>query len=295
MRSLLFAGALRPDLVAKLPRSNPDAVVVDLEDAVPHDHKDSAREGVAALVESLRDAHPGQDVYIRVNAVDTPWFDADMAALTAGATGIIVPKIEEPGQLAVVAEALADARLADLRVVAGIESARGIVSVETILHGSPAAPPPHAAYFGAEDLIADLGGERTPGGEEVLYARSRFVLAARIAGVVAVDQAVVDFRDDERFATDARAGRRLGYRGKICVHPSQVTLANEIFGAGAAEVERARRLLDAAARAAAEGVGAIEFEGEMVDKPALTLARETLRRAGAQPTTASAQPAAVND
>jgi citrate lyase subunit beta / citryl-CoA lyase len=211
MRSLLFAGATRPDLVAKLARSGPDAVAIDLEDAVPADAKLEAR-----------------------------------AALGEGAA-----------------------------LVAGLESARGVAEAGPICEAGP-----EAAYFGAEDYIADLGGRRTAGGEEVLFARSQVALAARLAGVPTLDQVVVDFRDEGAFERDAEAGRAIGYRGKLCIHPSQVTIANRVFGASAAEVGRARGLLAAWEEGAARGVAAVDFEGAMVDGPALRMARDTIERAG---------------
>jgi citrate lyase subunit beta/citryl-CoA lyase len=269
MRSMLFAGATRPDLVAKLDRSAPDAVAIDLEDAVPDESKPAAREALRELVATVA----GPKVFVRVNAPASSWFADDVVAVSSlPIAGVVVPKVES-------ADELERARLAlgeGAELVAGIESARGVATVETIL-GEAA---PAAAYFGAEDYIADLGGRRTAGGEEVLYARSRVALAARLAGVPAIDQVVVDFRDDERFRRDAEAGRAIGYRGKLCIHPSQVAIANAVFGAGLEEVERARALLAAWEEGAARGVAAVEFEGAMVDGPALRMARETIERAG---------------
>jgi citrate lyase subunit beta / citryl-CoA lyase len=278
MRSLLFAGATRPDLVEKFPRSGPDAGVIDLEDAVPAEHKAQARGAARQLADRLRAAEPDLELYVRVNGVATSWFRDDlMHALSPSIDGVVVPKIEEPAQVEIVREALAQAELAELRLVAGIESARGVAHVERLL-----GPHVHAAYFGAEDFIADMGGHRTSAATEVLYARSRVVLAARVAGVLPIDQAVVAVRDDDAFRRDALAGRALGYRGKICIHPAQVELANEIFGASVDESDRARRLLSAWEGAAREGIGAVEFEGSMIDEPALRMARETLRRAGSE-------------
>ncbi|QEC46484.1 CoA ester lyase [Baekduia soli] len=277
MRSLLFAGATRPDLVAKLPRSRPDAAVVDLEDAVPADHKEAAREAARRLGRELAAAHPSLDVYVRVNAVPTRWFAGDVAeGVDPTVAGVVIPKLEEPAQLAALRSALADHGLGGLRVVAGIETARGVAHVERLLDLGV-----HAAYFGAEDYIADMGGVRTADGDEALYARSRVALAARVAGVIAVDQAVVDVRDEEAFRRDAEQGRAMGFGGKICVHPRQAELANAAFGADAEQCDRARRLLAAWEAAAAGGVGAIEFEGAMVDEPALRMAREVLARGGA--------------
>jgi citrate lyase subunit beta / citryl-CoA lyase len=268
MRSMLFAGATRPDLVAKLASSGPDAVIIDLEDAVPDEAKPQARAALPELVASVS----GPKVFVRVNAPESSWFADDIVAVSSlPIAGVVVPKVES-------ADDLERARLAlgeGAELVAGIESARGVAAVETIL----AEAAPAAAYFGAEDYIADLGGRRTPGGEEALYARSRVALAARVAGVNAIDQVVVDFRSEDAFRRDAEAGRAIGYRGKLCIHPSQVPVANAVFGASPEEVERARALLAAWQEGATRGVAAVEFDGTMVDGPALRMARETLDRA----------------
>lgn len=284
IRSLLFAGATRPDLVAKMDRSGTDAVAIDLEDAVPAASKDEARAALPDLVASVS----GPLVFVRVNGAATEWFEPDLAAAAAlPIAGVVVPMTESPQDLERARAGLGAARLhsapnSDAQgnldagvaaIVAGIESAGGVAACEAILAAAPAL-----AYFGAEDYIADLGGRRTGGGEEVLFARSRVALAARLAGVPTLDQVVVDFRDDAAFERDAEAGRAIGYRGKLCIHPAQVPIANRVFGASAEEVERARALLAAWEEGAARGVAAVEFEGAMVDGPALAMARDTIAR-----------------
>jgi citrate lyase subunit beta / citryl-CoA lyase len=274
MRSVLFAGATRPDLVAKLGRSRPDAAVIDLEDAVPAASKEEAREALPELVASVEGV---PELFVRVNAPRSEWFRDDLAAVAEldGIAGAVIPKTEAIADLLWARDALS----AGAAVFAGLESARGVADCEQIL----AEAAPAAAYFGAEDYIADLGGRRTAGAEEALYARSRVALAARLAGVAAIDRVVVDFRDDAGFERDAEAGRAIGYRGKLCIHPAQVPLANAAFGASAEEVERARALLAAWEEGAERGVAAVEFEGTMVDGPALRMARETIARGGGDP------------
>jgi citrate lyase subunit beta/citryl-CoA lyase len=268
IRSLLFAGASRPDLVAKLGGSGADAVVIDLEDAVPAAAKDEARDALPELVASVS----GPGVFVRVNGPASPWVEPDLAAAAAlPIIGIVLPKVEAAANLQQVRTLVGE----DAAIVAGLESAHGVAAAEEILeHG------PEGAYFGAEDYVADLGGRRTRGGDEVLYARSRVALAGRLAGVPVLDQVVVDFRDSEVFERDALAGRAIGYRGKLCIHPSQVEIANRVFGAAPEEVERARRLLAAWESGAERGVAAVEFEGAMVDGPALRMARDTIERGG---------------
>jgi citrate lyase subunit beta / citryl-CoA lyase len=269
MRSLLFAGATRPDLVAKLGRSGPDAVAIDLEDAVPAEAKEEARAALPELVPTVE----GPRVFVRVNGPATSWFEADLvAAAELEIAGVLVPEVESAADLARAREGLGPGG----ELLAGLESARGVADAASIL----AEAQPAAAYFGAEDYIADLGGMRTPGGEEALYARSKVALAARLAGVASLDQVVVDIRDEAAFERDARAGRAIGYHGKLCIHPAQVPVANDVFGASAGEVERARALLATWEEGAGRGVAAVEFEGAMIDGPALRMAREVLERGG---------------
>jgi citrate lyase subunit beta/citryl-CoA lyase len=272
MRSLLFAPASRPEVLEKLPRSEPDAVVLDLEDAVPPDGKPAARVHAREIGERLATEHPALAVHVRVNAVASSWFEADVAeALGPWLTGVVVPKLDSEDAVEAVAKALDREGLAEVPVLAGIETVAGVARVEHVLR-----PPVYAAYFGAEDFIADIGGVRTEVGTEVLYARSRVALGARLAGVHALDQIVPSFSDEERFLTDAREGRAIGYRGKMCIHPSQVPLANRVFSPSDEEREWARRLLSAYEQAQRDGEAAIAFEGQMVDEPMARRARAIL-------------------
>jgi citrate lyase subunit beta / citryl-CoA lyase len=264
-RSLLFVPGARPDMVAKVPRWSPDAVAVDLEDAVAAGDKESARDAaVRAVAELPRDG--GTLVLIRVNGPTTPWYTDDVAAVAeSAADGVVLPKLESPEQL----EDLRS-RLGDRPVIGGMEWARGVARCRELMDGLL------AAYFGAEDYIASVGGRRTAGGQEVLFARSEVVLAAAVAGVGLLDQAVVAAHDAEAFRADAAVGRDLGYDGKICIHPSQVALAHETFTPTDEEIAHARLVIEAGS----SGVGVVD--GEMVDAVHLTMARAVLSRAGVE-------------
>ena len=273
LRSLLFAPGNQGEVLAKLPRSGPDGVVLDLEDAVPADAKADARAVVADAAAALSADPAGPTVHVRVNAVASEWFAADVAqAVVAGIGGVVVPKLESADQVATVAAALDRHGLDDLWIVAGLETAAGVARAEEVLADERVT----AAYFGAEDYIADLGGVRTAEGTEVLYARSRVALAARLTGTLAIDQVVTALGDEERFRADAATGRALGYRGKLCIHPAQVALAHAAFSPSRDEVDRAHRLLDAYEAAVAAGSAAIAFEGQMVDEPLARQARTLL-------------------
>jgi citrate lyase subunit beta / citryl-CoA lyase len=272
VRSLLTMPASRPDLIAKADRADPDAVFLDLEDGVPPGAKETARASARAGASDLARRHPMIAVFVRVNGVATPWFDGDIAeALIPELTGVVVPKLESRDDVEAVTEALSHAGFAGMPVMAGVESARGVAYADQVLQG-----PVRWCYFGAEDFVADLGGVRTVENLELLYARSRVAIAARIGNVDAIDQIVADFQDANRYRTDAQQGRALGYQGKLCIHPAQVALAHEVFTPAADEIVRARRLLAAYDDAVARGEATLDFEGEMVDEPMARGARAVL-------------------
>lgn len=266
-RSVLFVPGQRPDMLPKVARCRPDAVIVDLEDAVPVAGKEQAREeALTALTEQRPDAGA---VLIRINGAGTAWYDADLAAAADAVAarvldGVVLPKYERVEQLSELRAALP----AGAVVVVGVESALGVADARPLL-----ARGPEAAYFGAEDFIADIGGRRTPAGTEVLYARSQVCLAAHLRGVTALDQVTAAIHDADAFRADAEQGRALGYRGKICLHPIQVGIAHEVFTPSESEVAHAREVLRAAeARVAVVG-------GQMVDAVHVAMARTVLSRA----------------
>ena len=271
IRSLLFAPAVRPDFIEKLPTRGADAVVVDCEDATPATAKDEARAIVRSVVPGI--LGPKMQVFVRVNSVASPFFERDIEeGLIDGLAGIVVPKLESVEQADRVTAALQRAGHPNLGVLAGIETALGVAEARSLL----AHPQIIAAYFGAEDFIADMGGVRTRAGDEVVFALSAVALAARLAGVPVVDQIVADFRDDERFLEESASARAMGYQGKLCIHPRQAELANTAFIPSREEVEHATRLLAAYDESSASGIAAIDFEGQMVDEPLAAQARRIL-------------------
>jgi citrate lyase subunit beta/citryl-CoA lyase len=272
-RSMLFVPGSRADMIAKTPRFAPDVVVADLEDAVAAGDKASARRTAAAAIDALDPESPENPstVLVRVNPVGTPWFAADVAAAAGcAAAGIVVPKLATQPQLSQVRAALAAHSWPGALVIAGIETALGAADARTLLASGTGEL--SAAYFGAEDYVADIGGRRSPGGEEVLYARSQVCLAAYLAGLPAIDQVVTDIADDELFLADARRGQSLGYQGKMCIHPRQVGLAHQVFTPTPDEVAHAQAVL----AAGAAGVGVVD--GQMVDEVHVRMARAVLAR-----------------
>ena len=271
LRSLLFAPAVRPDFITKLPQRGADAVVIDCEDATPANAKAEARLNARRLAPSV--AASGTQVMVRVNAVASEWFEDDVQdALSDELAAVIVPKVDTWAALDACDHALEDAGFGYLGVIAGIETALGVADARPLL----AHPRVVGAYFGAADFIADMGGVRTGSNVEVHHARSVVALSARLAGVPVLDQIVADFRDGERFTAESADARALGFSGKLCIHPDQVAIANSAFVPSAEEIGRAQRLLHAYEHASSAGIAAIDFEGQMVDEPLAVQARRII-------------------
>lgn len=279
IRSLFFAPGNRPDLVLKFPRFGADCCVIDLEDGTPPDDKERARGMLRDTVTQVRAAGLRGMLTVRVNVPASPHYLADIEmALACDVDGIVIPKLEDPEQAFPAAHWIrrldASAPRARPRtIVGGLESIRGVLKAVDIC-----ARTPHlgSVYFGAEDFAAEMDARRTPRGDEVYTARSMVVMSARAADIIAIDQAVVDIRNDALFLEDAARGRDLGYHGKICVTPGQVKLSHTAFSPTAEERAYAQRLVAAYEAATARGIGTIDFEGKMIDGPLLKRAQAVL-------------------
>lgn len=271
--SVLYVPASRPDLVGKVGAAGAGAAILDLEDTVPADGKASARDRIGELLAVLNQGAPQTARYLRINAADTPWFvdDVRAAAATTLLDAVVVPKVSSPRELAEVSARSSAAGRPGLPIIAGIETARGVAAAHDIVSG-----PVQAVYFGADDFIADMGGRRSAQGTEVLYARSRVALAARIGEVAAFDQIVFNTRDDQAFRVDTELGASLGYTGKQCLHPRQVSLANTMYSPSADEVAWSRRVISAYEESAVTGQGVAVLDGVIVDMPAVRAARRIL-------------------
>jgi citrate lyase subunit beta / citryl-CoA lyase len=276
LRSVLFTPATRPDRVVKLPETGADLGVVDLEDAVAPNAKTEARGLALRACAELASSAPGFAVAVRVNAPRSEHVASDLAeGVARSAAFVMVPKVETADDVRMVRSALDDQGMADVGIIAGIETGAGVLGCADIAASGLVT----VLYFGAEDYISDIGGERTPEGREVLYARSHVALVARVHGLRALDQIVASYTDDDQFRRDAAAGRSLGYAGKLCIHPRQVALARQAFTPSPQAVERARHLVDTYEAALEAGVGVVTFDGQMVDQPMLQLARAVIRAA----------------
>jgi citrate lyase subunit beta/citryl-CoA lyase len=284
IRSLFFAPANRHDLLAKFPRFQADCYVIDLEDGTPPADKAQARADIGKAVDMLRAVSLRGLIYVRVNEPSSAHYIRDIeAACGCDIDGLILPKLERVEQLFPMVHTIERVEAEQpgrrrIEIMGGIESMHGVIRAVELCAAHPRL---RSVYFGAEDFASDLGARRTAGGDEVLYARSQVVLAARAAGLIAIDQAVVEIRDDERCRVDAEKGRDIGYQGKICVVPKQVEISNRVFAPSDTEVSIARGLVAAYAEATARGLGTIDFQGRMIDGPLLKRAQATLAMADA--------------
>jgi len=262
-RSLLFAPGNDERKLEKALATGADAVVADLEDAVPATEKEAART-VARRV--LGGAATASLVAVRVNAAGTEHWGADLQAVAdLELDALVLPKATP--------EAVGALGPDGPPVVAIVETALGV------RHAYETARLPRVAalVLGAVDLGLELGLEPRADGQEVLYARSRLVLESAAAGLRSpFDLVHVDTRDDEGLEAEARLARSLGFRGKACIHPAQVAIVNRVFSPTGEERERARRVVEAYERGLADGRGAVALDGEMIDLPVVERARRIL-------------------
>ena len=272
-----------------------DEIVIDLEDAVIPERKAEALQGVLAALSDDAPAFAARRVAVRVNAVGSPWAHTELVAL-ATAPGqldsIVVPKVESAGDIAFVerllggAEAAADeveaAGARSLRIQALIETAQGLANLPAITREATRL---EALILGYADLSVSLGRSRS-GRDDLdrwLAVQDTILIAARTAGLVAIDGPHLVIDDDAGLAAAATRAADLGFDGKWAIHPAQLEAITRAFAPSADEIAHAQRVLDTLAQAAAEGGGAVKLDGEMLDEPVRLAALRTLARAGAQP------------
>lgn len=265
-RSFLFVPGNRPERFAKALASGADAVIVDLEDAVPLDAKDAARAALAAAWPGFDDAQRAR-LLVRVNPAATPWHEADLAALghLPGLGAVMLPKAENLQQIERAVHACG------VRVLPLIESAEGVGQMDAMARAQGVL----RLGLGHIDLQADLGMRCGPDEAELAPIRLAMVVASRRAGLPApVDGVTTATTDAQVLAQDAQRSRRFGFGAKLCIHPAQVAGVHQALAPTEAESAWAERVL--AAEVEARG-GAFGVDGKMVDPPVLVLARQILR------------------
>lgn len=274
-RSLLFVpGDRAVELLPKALGAGPDAVILDLEDALRPEQRDDARLTVAAAISV---APVGSvPIFVRVQPVGTRGFEADLATVAKlPGIGVVLPKCAGPDAIQHVVGFWRAATTHRLSLLPIVETARGILAAVDIAAADEAVC---GLAFGAEDFAAEAGVRRTAAGSEILVARSWVVLAATAAGRWAVDTPSLDLQRLDTVGRDARRAASLGFAGKLAVHPVQIAQIHAAFAPSASAVRDARRIVEKAAKLAASGRGVGEIDGRMVDEPILRAARRVLER-----------------
>lgn len=269
--SFLFVPATQPERLPKALASGADLVIADWEDAVAPADKERARTALADALAALP-APQRARLLVRINSEATPWFAADLQALAQltaqGLAGAVVPKAERAQTLQAVARAAGP----QAALVPLVESVAGLAAADALA----AAPQVARLAFGHLDFQVDAGMACADDEQELLPVRMALVLASRRAGLAApIDGVTVDTRNPERMGRDAERARRMGFGGKLCIHPAQVPVLHAAFDPDEAAVTHAQRVRQALEQA---GGGVCVLDGRMVDAPVLAQAEQTLLR-----------------
>lgn len=278
MRSLVFVPGNRANMLERALGFGADIIMVDLEDSVPPGEKAAAAD--LAVEWAPRLAAAGKRVMVRVNALDTGLTAGELAAVVGPElAGISIGKgggkwdLQQVDQLLAPLEAKAGIAAGSVRVIPWIETAQAIVKVHEMATASPRIA---GIAFGGEDYTNDMGVIRSDFGAECYYARSAVAIAARAAGVAALDGPFVGFRDPDGLRTDAGNARQMGYTGKFAIHPAQIDIINATFSPQPDDIAYARQVVAAWDAAEAAGRGSLSIDGRMVDVPVVKRAQNLL-------------------
>ena len=287
LRSMLFTPANNPKMILRAAREEEDAVILDLEDSVPFDEKETARKAVKSYLRKFRSN--SVSAFVRINSAQSGLMAADIKGVSSQyLDGVVLPKTESKKNIEELEKILesVQARSKRICIVPLIETPKGLVRVDDIAAASDRIA---AIAFGAGDYLREMGAgfaiNRVSPEEyfpSLLYARSKIATAARSVGVHAVDTPFFGpISDLEGLTLEARRSRLLGYSGKMLIHPTQIRSANTVFSPSQEEVVYAKKMIQAYKKAESRGVGATKFEGGMIDYAMYLMGVELLARASA--------------
>ena len=283
-RSWMFVPGHRQKMIDKALGINADAIMLDIEDGVAPNEKETARRLIGEAL-SLSKVPNSPARFVRINAIGHARMDADVdAVVRPGLEGLVLPKVEAPEEVMKVDAILTQRErqqrmpVGGVKLLVAIESPRGLLNAPTIAARSPRVC---GLMFGAEDFGRELGLPTSREGEarDMLFARSAMVIAAASAHVQAVDGVWVDLKDAEGLIQFARQSRRLGFSAMSLIHPSQIDPINQMFSPTADEIDYAQKVVQAFEEANARGDGSIAFGGQLIDRPIVERARRTLESA----------------
>lgn len=284
-RALLFMPGDSRRKIEKGAGMTVDSIIMDLEDAIAPSQKDIARQSVLG---ALQEVDFGQsEALVRTNQIIPGWIYQEDIQVTVAAqpAGYVLPKVEDARQVQHVSELLTEAEqkhgfpIGQIKLLAIIETAKGVVNLKEIASSDSRL---EALIFGAEDLAGDIGAIRSDEGYEVFYARSAVVIHARAFGLQAIDTVFIDLTADaEKLRQETHYARKMGYTGKLAIHPKQVAPIQTVFTPSTDEIERAQALIDAFKQHQATGTGVFDYHGKMIDMPMIRAALDILQRAKA--------------
>ncbi len=281
-RSVLYMPGSNARALEKAREIAADALILDLEDAVAPDAKDLARNQVCEAVKA--GGYGRRELVIRTNGLDTPWFDADLAAAAeAGPDAILIPKVSSPETLAEIGHRLTGLwAKPETRVWAMIETPLAILDCERIARAAHEASTRLACFvLGTNDLAKETRARFVPGRAPMLPWLTTAILAARAHGLDVIDGVYNDLKDEAGFRAECEQGRDLGFDGKTLIHPGQVATANAIFAPEEAELVQARAVIAAFEQPENADKGAIQLDGRMVERLHAEMARRVVALAEA--------------
>jgi len=277
-RTMLFVPGGNEKLLAKGLGLDVDSLILDLEDSVTPEKKTLARESVA---EALTSVHfDRKEKVVRINSMNTEYGRADIDVVARGKPdALLLPKVHHVQDIIdydrhlTQAEKRAGLPSESIGLIALIESPMGIVRIDSIAQGSPRM---QGLLFGAADFTSETRGRITSGRLELYYPMMRILLAARIAGIDAIDTPYFDIRDLEGLEQHTQQARDMGYDGKAVIHPSQVDVVNRVFTPSKEESEFSRRVIEAFEKAKLEGKGATQLDGKLIENVHVAMAQRIL-------------------
>jgi len=274
---MMFIPGNNPGMMQDAYIYRPDSIMLDLEDSVTMAEKDAARLLVHNALKSID--YGDIEMVVRINPLSTPYGRKDVEAVVkAGVHVIRMPKTETADEVRELEAEIVKVEneigcLGRTKIMAAIESAEGICNAFAIAKASKRMM---GIALGAEDYCASLKTQRTPGGDELLYARQTIVVAARAAGVYALDTVFSNLDDMESFRKEVELIKTLGFDGKSIINPRQIRIVNEVFAPSEKAIEKARKILAAIKEAEKKGSGVISLNGKMVDRPVVIRAQHTI-------------------
>ena len=274
---MMFVPGNNPGMMADAHIYGPDSIMLDLEDSVSMAEKDTARLLVYNALKSVD--YGDTEMVVRINPLNTPYGKKDIEAVVkAGVDVIRMPKTEKADEVREVEAEIERVEreigcVGRTKIMAAIESALGVVNAYAIATASPRMM---GIALGAEDYSANLKTQRTPSGEELRLARETIVVAARAAGIDALDTVYSNLNDMETFQKEVEFIKTLGFDGKSIINPRQIEVVNKVFAPTEKAIEKARIIIAAIKEAERRGSGVISVNGKMVDKPVVIRAQRTI-------------------